>query len=194
MKKIFFTVFTLFLSRFATAEPLDDIQAYLNTIKTLTSSFEQYVAGEDVSYGTFTLGENGKFAWIYTTPSTEEIVSTGTGIFYRESHESALTQIPAEGALYRFFTQDRFNLSHPNVHINDLRENKEIMALDITFKESETLLGKVILGFNKNPLQLRSLTTLSPTGDRIYVSLKNVKENVSLPKDTFKINLPFQTE
>jgi outer membrane lipoprotein carrier protein len=81
---------------YASQKPVEQLQNFLTTTKTLTSNFKQVVYDESgkvkqTSYGVFSLSRPGKFRWNYQKPFLQEIVSNNGKVWFYDADLAQVT-------------------------------------------------------------------------------------------------------
>lgn len=195
MKKHIFTfIFSLALPFFAHANEADNLtraQNYLEGLHSFRANFEQFTPGEPASQGTFYLQKPGKFLWAYATPRTEKLVSTGLGVFFVEEEGGEVTQIPSHPALQKLLVGKNVSFDNEHIKVISVKENDNIFALEFELFDDNEPVGGAVLSFDKQPVQLSSLTTIDPAGSRVYVRFYNQVEGEQFNNKLFHVEKPF---
>lgn len=194
MKKYIFFIFTFITTTNAYSEEVDNLtraKNYLQELKTFQASFDQFVAGEPISKGVFYLKKPGKLLWAYQTPRQEKLISTGTGLFFVEELDGEVTQLPAHPILQNLLTGEKIQFEDENFSLSHIKENNTTFTLSFNILEEENPAGGVILSFKKSPIELSAITTIDPTGQKVYVRFYDTQQGHAITSNLFKVETPF---
>ena len=164
---------------------------YLNTHKNFQADFEQYTVGEALSKGTFYLKRPGKFMWQYSEPTEERMVSNGNAVYYIDGQDGEVTQVPTDPAITQLFTGEKLDLSAENIHFIGTEETDTLFSVELALFDGKESVGRAILGFSKDPLQLTSLTTQDPSGHSVFIRFSNIHTDRMIPGSLFHVQTPF---
>ena len=172
---------------------IKSIENYLNSVTTYQSSFTQIVSGSDISSGMFYMERPRKFLWQYERPYKHKIVSTGSGLFFEDGKNSQVTQLPIKSGIAGVFTRKKFNLTSGDILVHSLRHKGNYVEISLGFKDvsDEFEDSSIVMVFNTKPMQLVQLATVDPIGGRVVATFDDIKQGIKLPKDKFRVELPF---
>jgi len=88
----------------AAVAPVDELERFLNSVTTLSATFEQTVLDEEGrvsqrSRGRFYLKRPGRFRWTYETPFRQEVVADGHRVWFYDPDLEQVTVRDADAAL-----------------------------------------------------------------------------------------------
>lgn len=170
---------------------IQQVEDYLNSLKTFAARFEQTVAGGNPSTGTFYFKKPGKFLWQYLKPEPAKLVSSGGTIYFHDQVSNQTTQVPRKG-LADLLTRKQIDLQEDNFNVRKVytRGGLLYLTLNVTDVAEGDVGGRLEMTFLPNPLQLRQITTINQMGQPVEVLFYNIRENKSLADDVFKF-VPF---
>ena len=188
-------LFWLTVANSASVKPIQALEQFLASIKTLSARFEQEVIDEhgrvsQRSQGKFYLQRPGQFRWNYETPFKQEIVSDGKKVwFYDPDLEQVTVKLVDEalGSAPALLLSGKVKLSERFVIKSQGREG-DISWVELAPKSEEDVFKSLKVEMKKG--QLRWMEMADNFGQLTRIQFKNLKKNHSLPKAIFNFTPP----
>jgi outer membrane lipoprotein-sorting protein len=165
------------------------IEAYINSIRTMQARFVQNNPNGSVVQGTIYLSRPGKMRFEYDPPSQLKIVADGAQVTLWDPPNRDFGQWPIGWTAASFLVKEPLKLSG-DLTVQTLNRNADgliEMTMVQTRKPSE---GKVIVRFAENPLAMRGWSIIDGRGNKVDVALTDVKMGIPLAASLFKYDGP----
>jgi outer membrane lipoprotein-sorting protein len=185
--------FALFSASGASAQapaPADaaQVEQYVNSIRTLQARFVQSNPNGAIVQGTLYVSRPGKMRFEYDAPSKLKVVADGWQVTMWDPVTKDFGQWPIGWTAASFLVKEPFRLSGDISVLKSERVNGLLeMTMAQTRKPQE---GKVIVRVAENPMQLRGWSIIDNRGNKVDVSLNDVKAGVPLADSLFKYDGP----
>lgn len=185
--------FALFFASGAFAQapaPADvaQVEQYVNSIRTLQARFVQNNPNGAIVQGTLYVSRPGKMRFEYDAPSKLKVVADGWQVTMWDPTTKDFGQWPIGWTAASFLVKEPFKLSGDITVLKSERVNGLLeMTMAQTRKPQE---GKVIVRVAENPLQLRGWSIIDNRGNKVDVSLNDVKQGIPLADSLFKYDGP----
>ncbi len=185
--------FALFSASGASAQapaPADvaQVEQYVNSIRTLQARFVQNNPNGAIVQGTLYVSRPGKMRFEYDAPSKLKVVADGWQVTMWDPVTKDFGQWPIGWTAASFLVKEPFKLSGDITVLKSERVNGLLeMTMAQTRKPQE---GKVIVRVAENPLQLRGWSIIDNRGNKVDVSLNDVKAGIPLADSLFKYDGP----
>ncbi len=165
-----------------------EVENYFNSLRTLQARFVQSNPNGSIVQGTLSVRRPGRMRFEYDPPSQLKIVADGLQVTMWDPATRDFGQWPIGWTAASFLVKEPLKLS------GDLQVEK-IERLDgqlqLTMSQArKPQEGKIIVRLAENPLQLRGWTILDNRGNRVGVSLVDVKTGLQLADSLFKYDGP----
>ncbi|HUB97337.1 MAG TPA: outer membrane lipoprotein carrier protein LolA [Stellaceae bacterium] len=165
------------------ADQIARIQAYLNSIQTLQSRFEQVSDDGGVDYGTIYIERPGRMRIVYDPPVPILIVATGDQIYYYDSKLQNVSRTTLDDTPAWFLLRDHIQLGG-DVTVTNFEKAAD--TLRVTVRETKNSnLGEVTIVLSDQPLTLRQWTVLDAQHRTVTVTLQDAKFGVALNPNLF---------
>jgi outer membrane lipoprotein-sorting protein len=173
----------------AAAQPgIADIETYFNSIRTLQARFVQSNPNGSIVQGTLYVSRPGKMRFEYDPPSQLKIVADGLQVTMWDMANRDFGQWPIGWTAASFLVKDPLKLSGDlTVVKNETVDGLLQLTLVQTRKPQE---GKVIVKLADNPLGLRGWSIIDGRGNKVDVTLTDVKTGLQLANSLFKYDGP----
>lgn len=166
---------------------LDELNRYLNSLKTAKGGFTQINPDGTLSKGTFFLSRPGRMRFEYTPPNNALVVA-GQGklaIFDTKSNQGP-QQYPLHRTPLNIILRDRVNLSQSGML---MAHDSDGTATSITAQDPQNPgYGNVKLVFTGSPTELRQWVVTDESGQKTTVVLGKLQTGARLPVGIFDIN------
>ena len=168
---------------------VQDVERYVNSIRTLQARFVQTNPNGSVVQGTLSIRRPGRMRFEYDAPSQLKIVADGTQVTMWDPTTKDFGQWPLGWTAASFLVKEPLQLSGDIKVESQQREPNGILALTLvqTRRPQE---GKIIVRVSESPMQLRGWTILDNRGNRVNVTLTDFRTGTQLADSLFKYDGP----
>jgi len=165
-----------------------EVEKYFNSIRTLQARFVQTNPNGSVVQGTLSLRRPGRMRFEYDAPSQLKIVADGSQVTMWDPANRDFGQWPIGWTAASFLVKEPLHLSG-DLTVESQQRQDGLLALTLvqTRKPQE---GKVIIRLSENPMQLRGWTILDNRGNKVNVTLTDLKTGIQLADSLFKYDGP----
>lgn len=163
---------------------VQQIQAYLNGIKTLQSHFEQVAADGSAASGTLYLERSDHLRLVYDPPSSILIVATDGEIYYYDPKLQQVSQIDVKDTPAWFLLRSDITLGG-DVTVTELKHSADTVRLTMVQTTSPER-GRVTMVLSEKPLQLRQWTVVDAQDKEVTVTLDSPQYGVALAQGLFQ--------
>lgn len=167
---------------------VDELNAYLNSLKTATARFTQESADGSVVSGTFYLQKPGKMRFEYDAPSPALLVADGQvlAVFDKKSNRGP-----------QRYPQSSTPLSLLSRNDIDIRRSKFVQLLESSGTQMHLTMfdpeapnnGSIKMIFDRNPMQLVEWIISERSGRQSSIKLEDLTTDISLNSALFSIPL-----
>lgn len=184
------TVALLFASA-ASAQGQGDVaqvEQYFNSIRTLQARFVQSNPNGAIVQGTLSVSRPGKMRFEYDPPSQLKIVADGWQVTMWDPQTRDFGQWPIGWTAASFLVKQPLALSG-DLTVEKVNRANGLLELTMvqTRKPQE---GTVTVRVSENPMQLRGWSIVDTRGNKVDVSLNDVKTGLQLADSLFKYDGP----
>lgn len=164
------------------------VEQYINSIRTLQARFVQSNPNGAIVQGTLSVSRPGKLRFEYDPPSQLKVVADGFQVTMWDPTTKDFGQWPIGWTAATFLVKEPLKLSG-DLTVEKIERANGLLELTMvqTKKPQE---GKIIVRVAENPMQLRGWTILDNRGNRVGVTLTDVKTGVPLAASLFKYDGP----
>jgi len=162
---------------------LEEIEKYLNSIKTIESNFTLTDTNGNKTTGKFMLHRPGKMRFEYDAPIKDFIVADGTRIYFYDSEMKQPSSMPLDNSLANLFLREEINLSK-DIEVSKIYNDKNLIKMTLQNKK-EPLYGSLTLFLGKNPLELTRWKVTDSQNLSTFIELNNVKFNTKIDENIF---------
>lgn len=165
-----------------------EVEKYFNSIRTLQARFVQSTPNGTVVQGTLYLRRPGRMRFEYDAPSQLKIVADGSQVTMWDPANRDFGQWPIGWTAASFLVKEPFQLSG-DLTVESAQRQDGLLALALvqTRKPQE---GKVIVRLSEKPIQLRGWSILDNRGNKVNVTLTDVRIGTQLADSLFKYDGP----
>lgn len=165
-----------------------ELEKYFNSLRTLQGRFVQTNPSGQIVQGTLSIRRPGRMRFEYDPPSQLKIVADGTQVTLWDPQTRDFGQWPIGWTAASFLVKDPFVLSGDLSVESMARSNGELeVAVVQTRKPQE---GKVVVRLAENPLTLKGWAIVDNRGNRVTVTLSELKTGLQLADSLFKYDGP----
>ena len=164
------------------------IEQYINSIRTLQARFVQSNPNGAIVQGTLSVSRPGKMRFAYDPPSQLKVVADGWQVTMWDPVTKDFGQWPIGWTAATFLVKEPLKLSG-DLTVERVDRANGLLELTMvqTRKPQE---GRVIVRVAENPMQLRGWSIVDNRGNKVDVTLTDVKTGLPLDGSLFKYDGP----
>ena len=169
----------------------DDIaraETYLNSMRTLRSSFVQTATNGSVAEGTLYIQRPGKLRIDYKPPVPLQLYGDGFWLIYVDTELEEVNQLPIEATPAAFLVRDTMRLSG-DVSVRRVVRRRGTIDLHLS-QADDPEAGRLIITFAAKPLALRGWTVIDAQGVETTVTLIKPDLNQTIARNIFIFDPP----
>ena len=159
------------------------IEAYLNSLRTLRSSFVQISSGGESAEGTVFIERPGRLRLDYSDPPNIEVYVNGNWLVHVDTDLEAVSQIPVKWTPARFLVSERIALSG-DATVRRIYRGPGVISVELV-QTGDPEAGSFELAFFDAPLALRKWVVVDSQGVTTTVTLSGPAFNVPIPREVF---------
>ncbi len=192
MKRLFACLLFLVAALPAVAAPLSDadkadvvrVEAYMNSVKTLSGRFLQLAPDGQSSEGKFWLSRPGRLRFEYDPPVPVLVVGDGTFLIFRDNELNQTDRVPIGSTPIGVLVRENVKLSG-DLTVDSVERQKGILRVTV-FDTVRPREGKLTMTFDDGTqLALRQWRVLDARGQSTNVSLSAVEVNQPVERRLF---------
>lgn len=190
--KVFFSLFFAAGLMFAvsaaqaqTAADIQQIESYLNNIKTLKASFVQMASNGNTSEGKIYIEKPNKIRMEYDAPVNILIVGDGDYIVYNDKDLDQVTHIDYDDIPASLILSNTIKIDGKKLKITDFYKDSGTTEAVLEYADNKDI-GPITLIFGNRPFELKQWKITDPQSVQITVSLYNAEKDETLPDNLFK--------
>lgn len=157
---------------------------YLNNLKTARARFVQTTHNGNQLVGTFYLDRPGKLRFEYDDPIEDFVVADGFFIYFYDAEAGEQSNAPIGQTLADFILRDNLKLSGDDVNIRNVESKAGILRIELV-QSADPDAGKLILGFDEDPFNLKKWRVIDGQGLITEVELFYLKTDIKHPDGLF---------
>lgn len=165
------------------------IQAYLNSISTLSSRFLQISSAGDYSEGNLSFAKPGKMRLEYDDPNPALLVADGVNLAYFDKELEQVSYFDLQATQAAILLNENISLSSGEIIITAFERGPGVFRLTV-IKGSDPLEGNMTMIFSDKPLRLKKWTITDAQGVVTNISLVNPRFDAPLNPKLFTIEMP----
>jgi len=189
---LFLSILTLVFAVAGVAQAqtgVPEIEAYMNSIRTLQARFVQNNPNGSVVQGSLYLSRPGRMRFEYDAPSQLKIVADGSQVTLWDPANRDFGQWPIGWTAASFLVKDPLKLSG-DLTVQSLNRNADGLIEATIVQTRKPQEGKVIVRLAENPLALRGWSIIDNRGNKVDVALTDIKTGGPLAASLFKYDGP----
>ena len=163
-----------------------DIEKYFNSLRTLQARFVQSNPNGTIIQGNLYLRRPGRMRFEYDPPSQLKIVADGLQVTMWDPSTRDFGQWPIGWTAASFLVKEPLVLSGELTVESLQRANNELLLTLVQTRKPQE--GKVVVRLSENPIQLRGWTIIDNRGNRVGLSLAELKTGQTLADSLFKFD------
>jgi outer membrane lipoprotein-sorting protein len=170
----------------ATNEALGEINTYFNAIQTMRGEFVQFGPDGSRTQGRFAISRPGKVRFFYDKPSNLDIIADGSSVAVRDRRRATQDIWPLSKTPLRFLLDNTIDLTK-DAKVTNVDVQPDLISVTIQ-EDSSFGEGKLTLLFDSGTKELKQWNVVDGKGQETSVSIYNVKTDVPVDQDLFKID------
>ena len=159
------------------------VQTYLNSIRTMQSRFEQVAEDGGVAAGTIYMSRPGKMRIVYDPPSPILIVATDGQIYYYDSKLQQVSRTYVTDTPAWFLLRDPITLNG-DITLTGFKRQADTLRLTMVETKSPDA-GSVTIVVSEQPMQLRQWSVVDAQRKEVTVTLESPQFGISLNPSLF---------
>lgn len=171
------------------AARIAEIDAYLNSVKTVRARFLQVSSDGQTAEGTVYISRPGHMRLEYAPPVPLLIVADGTFLIVNDTKLDQVSYIPLGSTPAGILLQPGIDLDGGDVAVTQLSEDAGTLRVTVVRRESPTD-GNLTLVFDTDPLTLRRWEIVDAQSITTQVTLVSAVFNQSLDDSLFRFKNP----
>ena len=179
-----FTILTAFQNQ---PREVDKIIYFLNNLDTLSSEFVQINSVGEVTHGKILINKPSKFRIEYKDPNDILIICDGFKVAIINNKLKSFSTYSIADTPLNFFLKEK--VTSESFEIIDFQKKENLFIVEIMSKIDKDS-GKIKFIFEENPFQLKKWILYNPNGDKIGVTLDNLRINPKINDQLFEIKDP----
>ena len=164
------------------------LEAYLNNVRTIRSSFVQTASNGHVAEGTLYFARPGKLRIDYLPPVQLQIFGDKTWLIFVDEELKEVNQLPIGATPAALLLKDKIQLSG-DVSVQKITRQKGLIRLHLVQAE-EPDAGRLIVAIATDPLLLRGWTVVDAQGIETTVTLIGPTINEKIADRVFLFSRP----
>jgi len=144
-------------------EAVRRVEAYLNGITTLQSTFFQQSSTNEVAEGEIFLSRPGKLRIEYKPPAAILIVATGKYLSYLDKQINQVSHIPVEDTPAAFLLSPKIDLGPDRVVYHEVVQESGTIYVTVSDRK-DAFAGRLTLVFRTQPFSLRKWSVTDAQG------------------------------
>jgi len=167
---------------------IPEVESYFNSIRTLQARFVQTNPNGSVVQGTLFVSRPGKMRFEYDPPSQLKIVADGLQVTMWDPASRDFGQWPIGWTAASFLVKEPLKLSGDLTVEKNQRANGYLELTLVQARKPEE--GKVVVRLAENPIVLRGWSIFDTRGNKVDVTLTDLKTGIQLAASLFKYDGP----
>jgi len=167
-----------------TSEQIEQVENYLNNIKTLSARFVQNASNGSMAEGQIFVAKPNKIRMEYADPDNILIVGNGDYIVYNDKELDQVTNIDYDDVPASLLLANNVKIDGQNIKVKKFSEDAGGMSMSLEYAKANT--GPITLVFSKQPFELKQWKIVDQQGVEVSVSLYNQVVDETIEKDKFK--------
>lgn len=189
MKTLFLSVlsFALLIPALSYAERNPDVvraEKWLNALKTAQSEFVQIAPDGTQRTGSFYISRPGKLRFEYRTEPKDFIVADGVFLYYYDATSGQQSNAPIGATLADFLLRPNMSMNG-DVSVQRVFKTSDLTQITLVQTDSPDT-GKLIMGFQHKPYQLKKWQVIDSSGAITQVDLEDMNPGIKLDDSLFR--------
>jgi outer membrane lipoprotein-sorting protein len=188
MKKIVCLLSALLFSlnaRAQSAENVQKIENYLNSIKSIEATFVQMASNGSTAEGRLFIKKTNKLRMEYAEPTNVLIVGNGEHIIYNDIDLDQVTHIDYDDIPASMILSDKIKIDGEKIKVIDFYQDRGSTSITLDYTQKGDI-GPITLVFSNNPMELKQWKIVDPQSVEVSVSLYDAKKDHEIDDEVFK--------
>ena len=182
-----FFIFTICNAFQNQPKEVDKIIYFLNNFNTLSSEFVQINSVGEVIHGKILVNKPSKFRIEYKDPNDILIICDGFKVAIINNKLKSFSTYSITDTPLNFFLKEK--ITSESFEIINFQKKENLLIIEIMSKVNKDS-GNIKLIFEENPFQLKKWILYNPNGDKISVTLDNLRINPKIKDQLFEVKDP----
>ena len=182
-----FFIFTICNAFQNQPKEVDKIIYFLNNFNTLSSEFVQINSVGEVIHGKILVNKPSKFRIEYKDPNDILIICDGFKVAIINNKLKSFSTYSITDTPLNFFLKEK--ITSESFEIINFQKKENLFIIEIMSKVNKDS-GNIKLIFEENPFQLKKWILYNPNGDKISVTLDNLRINPKINDQLFEVKDP----
>ncbi len=171
--------------RAQSAENLQKIENYLNSMKSIEATFVQMASNGSTAEGRLFIKKPNKIRMEYAEPTNVLIVGNGEDIVYNDLDLDQVTHIDYDDIPASMILSDKIKIDGEKVKIIDFYQDTGSTSITLDYTDKGDV-GPITLVFSNNPMELKQWKIVDPQSVEVSVSLYDAKKDHEIDDEVFK--------
>ncbi len=167
------------------AQKVQQIENYLNNVKTLKASFVQTASNGSTAEGKLYVAKPNKIRMEYKEPTNILIVGDGDNIIYNDKDLDQVTNIDYDDVPASLILANNIKIDGKQIKVSNYYEDQGSVVITLRYP-SKPEIAPITMTFTKKPFALRQWSIVDPQSVEVIVSLYDVESDASLDESLFK--------
>ena len=168
---------------------IQQAERYLQNLTTAKARFTQTSSAGPQLTGDFYLSRPGRLRFEYDDPLNDYIVADGTFIYFYDGDINEQSNAPIGQTLADFILRDNIRLVNEDLKIARIMHVDNMVQITIQQADDPDS-GSIMLGFQKNPFQLKKWRVVDAMGTITEIVLSDMTTGMKLPSSLFAFIAP----
>ena len=164
------------------------LEAYLNSVRTVTSSFVQTTSSGNIAEGTLYLSRPGRLRIDYKPPTQLQIFGDNTWLIFVDGELKEVNQLPISATPAALLLRDKIRLSG-DIAVQRITRKNGLIKLHMNQAKNPDA-GQLIVTIAEAPLSLRGWTVIDAQGIETTVTLIGPTINEKIADRVFVFSPP----
>ena len=158
------------------AENLQKIENYLNSMKSIEATFVQMASNGSTAEGRLFIKKPNKIRMEYAEPTNVLIVGNGENIVYNDLDLDQVTHIDYDDIPASMILSDKIKIDGEKIKIIDFYQDTGSTSITLDYAEKGDV-GPITLVFSNNPMELKQWKIVDPQSVEVSISLYDAKKD-----------------
>ena len=173
----------------AQTDSVQQAQAYLNSITTLTADFQQIAPDGSYANGELFLKRPGKMRWNYRKPSAIEMVFNGDDLTYYDPEMDEVSYLSLDDTVAAIIAQPNIKLGGEAIELLGSEDEGGLLRIHTRPRQNPDN-GALSFVFRTQPIELYQLLAQNAAGDVTIITLDNIRMGETLEDKLFRFIRP----
>ena len=167
------------------AQKVQQVEDYLNNVRTLKASFVQTASNGSTAEGKLFVEKPNKIRMEYNAPTNVLIVGNGDYIIYNDKDLDQVTNIDYDDIPASLILANNIRIDGKQIKVSNYYEDDGSVVITLRYP-SKPEIAPITMTFTKKPFALRQWSIVDPQSVEVIVSLYDVESDTVLDEGLFK--------